>query len=156
MTILEPAIIAEHKIEPGWRYGLQFLPRWSDLDGYGHVSHRAHFVWFEEVRNGYLAQMGFPIANAEVPGPVIKETTCNYERVLALGEHVVVTGRTKWFGTTSFLMEYAIWNRGLVARGQAVIVWVLNSTGSKIPLPAPLCQGLIADGAVPRSPQPPR
>jgi acyl-CoA thioester hydrolase len=150
MTRLDPSIIADHRIEPGWHYGFQLTPRWSELDGFAHVNHRAHFVWFEEVRNSYLKHLGFPIVNADVPGPVIKEVTCSYERVLALGDPVVVTGRTKWFGTTSFFMEYAIWNQGLVARGNAVIIWVLNSTGSKVPLPASLWQGMAADGAVRR------
>lgn len=153
MKKLDPDPLAEHGIEPGWNYGLQFMPRWSELDGFAHVSHRAHFGWFEEARNGYLAQLGFPIANADVPGPVIKETSCTYERGLALDDPIVVTARTKWFGSTSFMMEYAIWSHGLVARGSAVIVWYQNSSSLKVPLPSAMSQAMVVDGAVKRVPR---
>lgn len=150
MNELTPSLSAEHRIEPGWRFGLTARVRWSDLDGFSHVSHRAHFIWFEDVRNAYLAELGFALVSADVPGPVVREVACSYERSLALDEAVVITARTEWFGRTSFATNYAIWSRGLVARGSAICVWFHNRASSKTPLPVALCDGMTRDGAIRR------
>lgn len=149
---LTPALRSEHRIEPDWQFGLMAQVRWSDLDGFSHVSHRTHLVWFEETRNAYLAALGFPLVSADIPVPVVKEVSCSYERSLGFGDRVVVTARTAWFGTTSFKMDYAVWRQGLVARGSAVCIWFHNRASSKVPLPPPLCAGMARDGAVPRAP----
>lgn len=151
MNELTPALMSEHGIQNGWQFGLTTRARWSDLDGFSHVSHRAHLGWFEEARNGYLAALGFPLVSADVAGPVVKEIACSYERSLGYGDCVVVTARTSWFGRTSFGMDYSIWKHGLVARGGAVCVWFHNRTGSKVPLPPALREGMKRDGAVLRT-----
>ena len=148
MNELTPVLMSEQAIEPGWQFGMVIRTRWSDLDGFSHVSHRAHLVWFEEARNTYLAALGFPLVSADMPGPVVKEIACTYERSLGFGDCVVVTARTCWFGRTSFGMDYSIWNNGLVARGGAVCVWFHNRTGTKVSLPPALCEGMRRDGAV--------
>lgn len=147
MNELTPSLRSEHQIDPGWRFGLTAQARWSDLDGFSHVSHRAHLVWFEEARNAYLAELGFALVSADVPGPVVKEVACSYERSLGFGDRIAVTARTAWFGKTSFGMDYAIWRQGLVARGSAVCIWFLNSSALKVPLPSELCDGMRCDGA---------
>ncbi|UST52471.1 acyl-CoA thioesterase (plasmid) [Comamonadaceae bacterium OTU4NAUVB1] len=151
MNELTPSLISQHRIEPGWRFGLTARARWSDLDGFSHVSHRAHFVWFEEARNAYLAELGFALVSAYVPGPVVKEVVCSYERGLAFDDAVAITARTEWFGRTSFGMDYAIWCQGLVARGSAVCVWFHNRSASKVVLPLSLCEGMKRDGATCRA-----
>lgn len=156
MNELTPALIAEHQIEAGWHFGLTAQARWSDLDGFSHVSHRTHLVWFEEARNAYLAALGFPLVSADVPGPVIRELACSYERSLGFGDGVVVTARTAWFGRTSFGMDYAVWRQGLVARGNAICIWFHNRAASKVPLPLALCDGMRLDGAAFRPTQAPR
>lgn len=150
MNELTPALLSEHRIETGWHFGLTAQARWSDLDGFSHVSHRTHLVWFEEARNAYLAALGFPLVSADIPGPVVKEVFCSYERSLGFGDRVVVTARTAWFGTTSFKMDYAIWRQGLVARGSAICIWFHNRTASKVVLPLALRDGMSRDGAVAR------
>lgn len=143
--------MSEQGIEHGWQFGMVTRARWCDLDGFSHVSHRAHLVWFEEARNAYLASLGFPLVSAEVPGPVVKEIACSYERSLCFGDSVVVTARTSWFGRTSFGMDYSIWKKGLVARGSAICVWYHNRPGLKVALPPALCEGMRHDGAVHRA-----
>jgi acyl-CoA thioester hydrolase len=152
MNELTPSLLSQHRIEPGWRFGLTAQARWSDLDGFSHVSHRAHFVWFEEARNEYLAELGFALVSADVPGPVVKEVACSYERSLGFGDCLVVTARIAWFRKTSFGMDYAIWCQGLVARGSAICVWFHNRSASKVPLPPALCDGMRRDGATFRVP----
>lgn len=142
--------VARYGVEPGWRYAFEREVRWSDLDGFSHVNHCAHFGWFEDARNGYLEALGFPLVDADVPGPVIKETSCSYERSLSFRSPFLVTARTKWFGTTSFQMEYAIWSDGLIARGFAIAVWLRSRDSQKFPLPDSLCAAMAADGAQPR------
>lgn len=152
---LTATLRAEHRIEPDWQFGLTAQARWSDLDGFSHVSHRTHLVWFEEARNAYLAALGFPLVSADIPGPVVKEVSCAYERSLGFGDCVVVTARTAWFGTTSFKMDYAVWRQGLVARGSAICIWFHNRASSKVPLPSALCDGMRRDGALLRAPSGP-
>lgn len=148
VNVLTPALMLQQQIEGPWQFGLRTQARWSDLDGFSHVSHRAHLVWFEEARNAYLAECGFPLVSAAVPGPVIKELSCCYERSLSFGDLVVVTARTSWLGRTSFGMDYAVWKDGLVATGTAVCIWFHNSAASKVLLPPQLRERMERDGAV--------
>lgn len=152
MERITPEIAKEFEIAPGWNYFLRVRTRWSDLDGYSHVSHRSHLVWFEDARNAYLAQFGFSLVDATVPGPVIRTLSCTYMRSLEFQDVIAVTARARWFGITSFAMEYAVWRRGLVASGTAVLVWLRNFDGTKVSLPDSLRSALIEDGAKPRSP----
>jgi len=143
LNALTPALVKRHSIEQGWHFGLEFRARWSDLDGYSHVSHRTHFVWYEEVRNLYFAEAGHPLVDADVPGPVIVEVGGTYQRPLEFGDEVVVTGRTVWMGRTSLRMDYAVWRHGLVARAHAVCVWMRNSDQERIQLPNGLREYLV-------------
>ncbi|MFA5662607.1 acyl-CoA thioesterase [Castellaniella sp.] len=151
---LTPDLASIYGVEANWNYGLEAHVRWSDLDGFGHVNHRAHFLWFEDVRNAYLENLGFPLAGPMVPGPVVKETHCTYQRPLGFNTAILVTARTTWFGRSSFHMNYAIWHEGLVARGSAILVWLRNSDSTKVTLPDGLRAGMVADGAILRSRNP--
>jgi len=48
--------------------------------------------------------------------------TLDFEREMRLGEDYVVTGRTAWFRTSSFFMEYAVFAPDLRVTGEALIV----------------------------------
>lgn len=133
--LLTDKLIAEFGVEPGWRFGQPFRTRWSEQDAFGHVNHKAHLVWCEEVRNAYLASAGYPLQDAAHPGPVLREISCSYEKALGLGETILVTARTDWVGDTSFGMSYAIWRNGLVARSRAVCVWYVNSLARGMTVP---------------------
>lgn len=123
------------QLESGWGFGRLFEVQWSDLDAFGHVNHLSHLAWFENVRNAYLAELGFPLGGPTSPGPVIKQLTCSYDQPIPANIEVLVTARTISFRRTSFKMEYAIWGPGAFARAQAVCVWFLSSEERSLPLP---------------------
>lgn len=44
MPQLTDDTIAAYGVETGWRFGLEFDVRWSELDAFRHVNHRAHLA----------------------------------------------------------------------------------------------------------------
>ncbi|WP_429257543.1 acyl-CoA thioesterase [Paraburkholderia sp. GAS334] len=135
MNMLNAELVELHGIEPGWRFGLSFDVRWSELDAFAHVSHRSYFTWCEEARNAYFASLGEPAFSVDAAGPVLKDVGFTYERSLDQSSQVVVTARVAWVRNTSFRMEFAAWSRELVGRGHAICIWMRNSTGELVALP---------------------
>ncbi|NYT22139.1 acyl-CoA thioesterase [Alcaligenaceae bacterium] len=143
MSILTAASIEQYKVEGKWRFYKEFDVRWGEVDGFGHVSHRTHLVWFEEVRNAYFSYLGYEGFHIGVAGPVIKELGVTYEKPLGLADRVLVTARFSWMRNSSFQMDFAVWHEGMTAKSHAVCVWLLNSTGEKQDFPDFLRKKLI-------------
>lgn len=145
-----------HQIGADWKFGRRFNVRWSEVDSFSHANHTSHFGWIEETRNLYLADAGYPLRDKSVPGPIVREVGCIYERSLLLEDDVFVTARTEWLGRTSFRMNYAVWSEGLIANAFAICIWMLSSDASKRSIPQDLRSYMQAlDGAIERSnPQP--
>lgn len=147
---LDDAARTRYGVEGEWAFGCTYRARWSELDAFQHVSNRTHFVWMEETRNRYLEAAGYPLTGPDDPGPVIRETTCSYERPVAFGEEVLVTGRTTWLGRTSFRMDYAVWNGARVATGHAIVIWYRNGTQESVPVPDALADWMRRMDGTPR------
>ena len=143
MSNLSSDLVSRHGIEPDWRFGSTFKVRWSEVDGFGHVSHRSHIGWCEEARNAYFAALGEKAFRIDRAGPVLKEIGFTYERSLEPESEVVVTVRVAWLRNTSFRMEFAAWSNGLVGRGHAICIWMLNSTGERVTLPEALRDAMM-------------
>ena len=135
MTEITPALITRHRIEPGWWFGLSLTAQWRDTDGYGHINHRAYLAWCEEARNRYLEAVGLPRLAIDQPSPVLKSIGFEYAKSLRYGDEVVATAAVASFRKTSFRMRYAVWHDGLVGRGEALVILMLNSTGERVPIP---------------------
>lgn len=139
---------AKYQVEAGWWFGRLFVTRWSEVDPFGHANHRTHFVWCEEARNAYFAELGHPIVGPAAAGPVVKEVGFTYEQPVAVGEEVLVTARVTWVRRTSLRMEYAVWRRALMGRGHATCIWIVNTTGERLRVPAALRHQMVErDGA---------
>ena len=134
----------EFGVAPGWSFAIRHRVRWSECDPFGHANHRAYFEWFEEARNRYLEAVGLAPLSPNSPGPVIAETGIRYDRPLAYADEILVSARTVRLGRTSFEMEYAVWRGGLCALGRAVLILVVNATGTKTPLAPVLCERILA------------
>ncbi len=131
---------------------MQKRTEWRDTDGFGHINHLAYLAWCEDTRNFYLEDLGLPRLSISVPGPVLKQVLFNYERSLVFGDEIIVTARTLSVRNTSFQMEYAVWNRGLVGRGTALVVLIVNATGERVQIPANVRSLMITrDGATDES-----
>lgn len=149
MNELTPPLAGHHRIEPGWWFGIRRRAEWRDTDGFGHVNHLAYLAWCEEARNRYLEAIGLPRLSATVPGPVVKAVSFAYEAPLGYGDEVVVTARTASFRRTSFCMAYAVWHCGLVGRGTALCVLMVNASGERVPIPDSVRVEMVTrDGAI--------
>ncbi|MDO9436689.1 acyl-CoA thioesterase [Hydrogenophaga sp.] len=153
---LTPALRERHQVGANWQFGRRFNVRWSEVDSFSHANHAAYFGWIEETRNLYLADAGYPLKDTSVPGPILREVGCVYERSLSLQADVLVTARTAWMGRTSFRMDYAVWSEGLIANAFAICIWMLSSDASKRPIPQDLRTYMqTLDGAIERVHPPP-
>ena len=150
MTDLTPVLVRKHQVEPGWWFGVRHTAQWRDTDGYGHINHRAYLAWCEEARNRYLEAVGLPRLAIDQPSPVLKSISFEYAKSLRYGDEIVTTAAVISLRTTSFRMRYAVWHYGIVGRGEALIILMLNSTGERISIPKQARQKMIeVDGAIP-------
>lgn len=135
MPHLTDTLIATHGVATGWRFGLEFDVRWSELDAFRHVNHRTHLGWFEEVRNAMFLELNYPPFALDGAGPVIRELTVGYDKPIGIATRILTTGKFVWLKNSSFRMEFAVWHRGQAASSHAICVWLRNSSGEKVILP---------------------
>lgn len=124
-----------YQIETDWHFGIERRVRWNEVDGFGHVNNSAYMLYFEDTRNTYLECVGLPALHAEKPGPVIARSEEHYLRSLRFEDVIMVTARTTHVGRTSLVMNYGVWQDGLVATGDVVCVLMVNATGEKVLVP---------------------
>ena len=135
-------------VDGTWSLALRHRVRWSEVDAFGHANHAAYLVWFEDARNRTMALAGLALS-ATAPGPVVAQVEVRYLKPLAYDAEILVTARTVALRTTSFTMEYAVWDGGCAARGSARCVLMINATGARAALPPALrAQMIERDGAV--------
>ena len=112
-----------------------------------HANHAAYLTWFEDARNAYLEALGLTIT-ATTPGPVLAQVEVRYLKPLGHNTDILVTARTVSLRTTSFTMDYAVWDGACAARGGARCVLMINATGERVALPESLRRAFIErDGA---------
>lgn len=134
MPQLTDDTIAAYGVETGWRFGLEFDVRWSELDAFRHVNHRAHLGWYEEVRNAMFLELDYPPFALNGAGPVIRELAVGYDKPIGIATRVLTTGKFVWLKNSSFRMEFAVWHQGRVASSHAICVWLCNASGEKVVL----------------------
>jgi acyl-CoA thioester hydrolase len=139
---LDENTIRRFRIEPGWRFGMQKRVEWSDVDAFSHVNHLVYMRWCEEVRNAYLEELGLPRITPASAGVVIKSIRFDYHAPLGFMDDIVVTARTTAIRKTSFRMDYAVWKDGLVGRGDAICILMINDTGERVPVSDALRQAM--------------
>jgi acyl-CoA thioester hydrolase len=153
MSGIDPALAAEYGVEERWSLALTRRAEWRDTDGFGHVNHLAYLEWCEDIRNRYMEAVGLPRLSAETPGPVLKSVSFDYARALGFGDEVLVTARVAAMRRTSFTMDYAVWQAGLIGRGSALCVLMINRTGERVPIPEAMRAAIAArDGIAPMEP----
>jgi len=112
---------------------------WGDMDALGHVNNARYFTYFESARFAYFREIHIgPLREAPDQGPVLASTRCDFRRQLHYPAEIDIGARVARIGTTSFTMEYAIFDHGtgdLVANGEGVLVWVDYDEGVPIPVP---------------------
>lgn len=92
-----------------FRFHLQFKPRFSDLDAFGHVNHTRFFTYFEEGRVAYMRHLGIFIPPNSQLSIVLQRAECQYLAPVHHHHLVEVHLCTSDWGRKSFSFHYAIW-----------------------------------------------
>jgi acyl-CoA thioester hydrolase len=126
-----------------WTYGIRYRTTFGELDAQGHVSNVVYLRWFEALRMQYLRDYGWPeYATRDGTPMVLRRNEVDYLKVINLSQDIVVTGRTTRVGTSSCVMEYAVWSMGLCATGAAVLVF-LDNDNAKSAIPEALKANIL-------------
>lgn len=134
-----------------WGFGIADRVRFGELDALGHVNNTAYLRWFESFRLPYLSHCKVTQYRPEDPRLVLAEIGCRFRAEMLNGEDYIVTGRTRSFRTSSFVMDYAVWRLPdplLCAEAHAVIVLRSPDGSGKFPIPGAARQAFEAGGAV--------
>lgn len=100
-----------HKPHPleGFRFQVEFKPRFADVDALGHVNHAKFFTYFEEARVAYLSSLGIFIPPASPLTVIIQKAECNYLKPVLHHHQVRVYLRAADWTRTRFWFHYALW-----------------------------------------------
>ena len=111
--------------------------RWGDMDALGHVNNTVYFQYMEEARLRWLNTIGFTIEPGKT-GPVLAHTSLDFMRPLVYPQQVELHQKTQPPGRSSVKLIYdfvLLGTQDVIARGEAVVVWVDYKTGQSISIP---------------------
>jgi len=133
-----------------WPFSHADEVRFSDLDTQGHLNNVAFLVFVESARIAYAAS----IADSGMPRDytfMIVEVKIAYRSPGRYGERIETFLRPTQVGRTSFHQDFEMRvGERLLADGYSVLVAFDPVAERPIPVPAPLRERLLADGATQR------
>ena len=92
-----------------YNFHIEFRPRFSDLDAFGHVNNARFLTYFEEARVAYLSALQIFIPPASPVTIVINKAQCEYLAPVLHHHQVRVCVRTLDWRRKSFRFEYTVW-----------------------------------------------
>ena len=147
--------IPEHKILV---HELKLPIMWGDMDAIGHVNNTVYFKYMEQARVTWIESINGEMAN-KPDGPVIANAFFNFYRPLVFPGELVVKLYVSHPGRTSIdtfvTIERADEPGSPYAAGGATLVWISNTDGRPVPLPAPIRALEGARQSLPGREQPP-
>ncbi|SEA37153.1 acyl-CoA thioester hydrolase [Thalassobacillus cyri] len=118
--------------------------RANETDGLGHVSNISYFIYLEEARIEVFRELGTMLSMNDWPF-ILASTTCDYIQQAYFDERLDIETTISRIGNTSFEMTHDISsNRGLIARGKAVVVHFDFETQQTEPLKDEIREKLTA------------
>jgi acyl-CoA thioester hydrolase len=115
--------------------------RWRDLDALNHVNNASFLTFFEEARLRWFATLSGPWTS-ETAQPVLAAVHINYRRQLNWPGQVRVELLCERIGNTSLTIAHRLLGGDdgnvLYADGNSVLVWIDQSSGRPVGLPAPI------------------
>jgi acyl-CoA thioester hydrolase len=128
--------LPEHKILV---HQLDMPIMWGDMDSLGHVNNTVYFKYMEQARVTWIEAINGAVTSPS-EGPVIANAFFNFYRPLVFPGDLVVKLYVADPGRTSIDTFATIERRdepgSPYAAGGATLVWVSNSDGRPVPLPA--------------------
>lgn len=116
---------------------------WGDMDAFGHVNNVLYYRYIESARIAYLDQLN--IFKYTV-GPVVASSSCQYLKPLFYPDQLKIATRIEEVRQSAFRMHYVLWSetqQAVVAKAEAVIVFVDHKTMQKAVIPADLRADII-------------
>ena len=109
---------------------------WSDLDLLGHVNNIAFSRFFQAARVEFCAHIGMEVYQGMTTGPILAASRVQFLSQLFFPGGVRILTRCKKAGTTSIVLEHAIYGDDgvLAAVSEDVVVRYDFAAQTKIPL----------------------
>ncbi len=127
--------------EPAKPEDFRFLQQrrvaWGEMDALGHVNNTVYFRFFESARIALFEAAGYHTRPEAGMGPILADTQCRFRIPLVYPARIRVGTRILKWGSTSVVMQHAIFTEDgrLAAEGRAVVVWFDYAGGQKTPWP---------------------
>ena len=109
---------------------------WSDLDLLGHVNNIAFSRYFQAARVEYCGHVGMEVYQGMKTGPILAASRVQFTAQLYFPGNVRILTRCKKAGSTSIVMEHALYRDDgtLCAVSEDVVVRFDFAAKTKIPL----------------------
>ena len=109
---------------------------WSDLDLLGHVNNIAFSRFIQAARVEYCSHVGLEVYSGMTTGPILAATRVQFLSQLFFPGNVRILTRCRKAGSTSIVMEHALFsdNGTLCALAEDVVVRYDFAAKTKIPL----------------------
>ena len=109
---------------------------WSDLDLLGHVNNIAFSRFFQAARVEYCGHIGLNVYQGMATGPILAASRVQFTAQLFFPGSVRILTRAKKAGSTSIVLEHALFdgNGAMCAFSEDVVVRYDFAAKTKIPL----------------------
>lgn len=116
----------------------RIIPRWGDMDAYGHVNNAAFFTYLEECRVRWMQGLD-PAWDRGPAGPVIASAELNYLMQLNWPSVLRTELVVEKIGNSSMHISHRLVAdadpEAVFARARVVLVWIERSSGRPTPIP---------------------
>ncbi len=136
-----------------WPFSFSDEVRFADLDAMGHLNNVAFLAFVESARVAYVCD-AVPAHDPGRPsefGFMVVEAKITYRSPGQCGERIDTLLRPTTLGRSSFATDFEMRvGERVLADGYSVMVTYDHAAGRTMPIPAPLRERLLADGATAR------
>ena len=111
---------------------------WGEEDAFGHLNNVIFFRYCESVRMRFLDRLGILAMHGQQGnGVILASATCDFLRPVKWPQRIVTRARCSAIGTSSFTMEYELFDQAgtMVAKGISVQVMYDHKAECKIRVP---------------------
>ena len=129
-----------------FRFVFRVEVRFRDLDALGHVNNAVFLTYMESARIAYWMKVTGR-TDLRTLDMILARTEIDYRSPVSYGEGLEVGVRCLSMRRSSFVLEFAIWERSssrLVAEARKVLVHYDYAAGESRPLPPELRQKVLA------------
>ncbi|MEQ6375655.1 thioesterase family protein [Bacillaceae bacterium S4-13-56] len=109
--------------------------RFSETDALGHVSNISYFIYLEDARIEFFRKLGANLGMGNWHF-IVANVSCDFIQQAHFDDHITIESTVSKIGNTSFHIKHELYtDKGLVARGKAVVVYFDFEAQKPIPVP---------------------